>query len=259
MDTTYFLPLFGFLIGFLIVSIGGGGGAFYVGVLTAVYNVSPPVAASVSLATMIPSTIIGGYSHYKSGNVHVKLAMTMLLFGAAGTVVSSFFAHSFPITYYQIAFAVFMIHMGIKTTRSYMRRRSNFQKELKDINSRSALYIAAGYGIVAGLMSGLLGASGGGALTTGLIVMGCEAFAVAGTSVVAIMGIVVTGVIVHSSLGNVDWTLAGLLAAGSVPGAMLGPMLLRKIDQKKFEAFIIPFVIVTSFLMGGVILYRVFR
>lgn len=57
------LPIVGFLIGLIIISFGGGGGAFYVGILTAFFNIPPSVAASTSLATMIPTTATGAFSH----------------------------------------------------------------------------------------------------------------------------------------------------------------------------------------------------
>ncbi len=54
-----YLPLIGFFAGMLIISLGGGGGAVYVGVLTGLCGIAPDVAASVSLATAIPTTLMG--------------------------------------------------------------------------------------------------------------------------------------------------------------------------------------------------------
>ncbi len=52
----YLLPFLGFLIGLLVTLIGGGGGIFYVLILTLGYNISMPMAVSTSLATIIPTT-----------------------------------------------------------------------------------------------------------------------------------------------------------------------------------------------------------
>jgi uncharacterized membrane protein YfcA len=78
------LPLVGFLIGLLVISLGGGGGMFYVGVLTAFFNIPPAIAASTSLATMIPAVALGSYSHWKAGNVNMKVGSIMLAGGMVG-------------------------------------------------------------------------------------------------------------------------------------------------------------------------------
>ena len=43
-----------------------------------------------------------------------------------------------------------------------------------------------------------------------------------GTSLAAIAILAVPGTITHAFLGHVDWTIAGLLAVGVIPGAWLG-------------------------------------
>ena len=55
MGTYIALPIVGFIVGLLIVSLGGGGGAVYVGILTVFFHISPAIAASTSLATTIPT------------------------------------------------------------------------------------------------------------------------------------------------------------------------------------------------------------
>lgn len=83
------LPIIGFLVGLLIVSLGGGGGAIYVGVLTTLFNVPPAVAASTSLAAAIPTAGVGAFSHWRVGNVNVRVGAIMIGAGAAGTILGS--------------------------------------------------------------------------------------------------------------------------------------------------------------------------
>ncbi len=61
MGTYIALPIVGFVVGLLIVSLGGGGGAVYVGILTVFFHISPAIAASTSLATTIPTTAVGAF------------------------------------------------------------------------------------------------------------------------------------------------------------------------------------------------------
>ena len=83
------LPIVGFLIGLLIISLGGGGGGIYVGILTAFFNVPPAIAAATSLATIIPTTTIGTISHWKAGNVNRTLGLIMIIGAGVGAIVGS--------------------------------------------------------------------------------------------------------------------------------------------------------------------------
>jgi uncharacterized membrane protein YfcA len=64
------LPLFGFIIGLLVTALGGGGGSLYVPILT-LFGVTPQVAVATSLATVLPTTAAGAYSHHRMGNIDV--------------------------------------------------------------------------------------------------------------------------------------------------------------------------------------------
>src|SRR5574344_438918 len=92
----FLLPFMGFLVGLLIISLGGGGGGIYVGILTAIFNVPPAIAASTSLATIIPTTAIGTVSHWKAGNITPRLGFIMLIGGSIGAIVGSLFSDVFP-------------------------------------------------------------------------------------------------------------------------------------------------------------------
>ncbi|MEA4933098.1 MAG: sulfite exporter TauE/SafE family protein [Lawsonibacter sp.] len=58
------------MVGLLIISLGGSGGAVYVWILTVFFHIPPGIAASTSLATTIPTTAVGTFSHWKAGNVN---------------------------------------------------------------------------------------------------------------------------------------------------------------------------------------------
>ena len=72
------LPIIGFFIGLIIVSLGGGGGAMYVGILSGLCGLPPDVAASTSLVTAMPTTLAGTLSHWRAGNVNFRLGLCVL-------------------------------------------------------------------------------------------------------------------------------------------------------------------------------------
>lgn len=113
------LPVIGFLIGLLIISLGGGGGGIYVGILTAFFNVSPAIAASTSLATIIPTTAIGTFSHWKAGNINLRFGLTMSIGGILGAIIGSLFSSVFPQNLYNKFTGIILIFLSIQMLISF--------------------------------------------------------------------------------------------------------------------------------------------
>ena len=105
-------------------------------------------------------------------------------------------------------------------------------------------------------MSGLVGVSGTAPIVAGLTVLGCGALETVGTSVLVLVGISVTGFGMHLGLGNVQWHLVGLLAAGTVTGAFLAPILLKRIRKATLEKVLPPVLIVMTLLMGAIVISK---
>lgn len=252
------LPVVGFLVGILIVSLGGGGGVVYVGVLTAFFNVPPAIAASTSLATIIPTTATGAFSHWKAGNVKLRFGLTMLIGGALGSVAGSLCSGLLPKSLYNKLTGILMVLLGVQMLVSFLRKRkkSGTEKQTDDARSRSDTLKAVLFGILGGAMSGLIGLSGGGPIVAGLAILGCSALETVGTSVLVLLGISITGFCMHLGLGSVEWKLVGLLAIGTMSGAFVGPLLLKRIDKIKMEKFLQPVLLVMTVAMGSLLLFK---
>lgn len=85
-----------FLIGFFVISTGGGGAALYLGVLTGLCGLSAAHAVDTSLLTAIPALCFGALSFYRHGNVNVKLARQFLYFALPTVIVASLLARYIP-------------------------------------------------------------------------------------------------------------------------------------------------------------------
>ncbi|MBN2405822.1 MAG: sulfite exporter TauE/SafE family protein, partial [Coriobacteriia bacterium] len=89
------------------------------------------------------------------------------------------------------------------------------------VRSRTMGYI--GLGLMTGLYSGFLGLGGGFIVVPTLIRwFGFDAKRAIGTSLVVVSVLAVPGSITHYLLGHVDLLLAGTMALGVVPGALVG-------------------------------------
>jgi len=227
MTTLIALPIVGFLIGILVIAMGGGGGAIYVGVLTLGFGLSPGLAASTSLATIIPTAI-------------------------AGTFLSAVI----PEAVYRYIFGGFLTLIGLQMGLTAIRRRRGTTEGTKKRPRGARLGAGAAFGLAGGLMAGLMGVSGGGPIVAGLVVMGCTSLESIGTSVFVLVGVAAAGFAAHAGIGVVDWRLAALLGAGTVSGAFVGPFLLGKIDKRRLERILMPVLAALIAITGILLLVR---
>lgn len=257
MGTLIALPIVGLLVGVLIVTFGGGGGGIYVGILILLFHISPAVAASTSLATIIPTTAVGAFSHWRAGNVNLRFGLTMLIGGAVGAVAGSLLSGVFPQNLYNKLTGIIMLALAAQTLFSLLRKKRHPAETAPEAeNSKTRTVKAVLFGLLGGVMSGLVGLSGGGPISAGLMILGCTALETVGTSVLVVLGIAVTGFLAHLGAGNIDWRLVGLLALGTMCGAFIGPLLLKRADKKKLEKVLQPAIFLMIVAMGGVLICK---
>jgi len=253
------LPLVGFLIGLLIISLGGGGGGIYVGILTAFFNVPPAIAAATSLATIIPTTTIGTISHWRAGNVNLRLGLTMMGGAILGAIVGSSCSDLLPQSLYTKLTGILLLILGVQMILAYRKRKQkkNWQQTILPVKGiNTSTFKAIIYGFLGGAMSGLVGVSGTTPIVAGLTVLGCTALQTVGTSVFVLVGISITGFLMHLRLGNVSWHLVGLLVIGTMSGAFLGPVLLKQFSKEKLEQVLPPLLIVLTLVMGTMVMLK---
>jgi uncharacterized membrane protein YfcA len=260
----YCLPVAGLLIGILISLIGGGGGIFYIAILTGLFSIPMNQAVSVSLATIIPTTFAASISHFKAGNVNINVGLVLSAGGIIGVIAGSFLLGLLSLNVLKIVFGLFMLFMaGQMIFKTYRSKKSSnkgqkiLEKEYITVNivKKKKIFTfknfkGLSFGFFGGIMSGLLGVSGTPPILAGLYNMKLSSVQVVGTSVMVLFFIALSGVITHTAFGHLDWYLVALLAVGTITGAILGPILGKKIDEKKLEKFYTPFFIVFIFLMG---------
>jgi len=257
----YVLPVAGLAIGLLISFMGGGGGIFYVGMLTGLFAISMDQAVSVSLATIIPTTLAASISHYRAGNVKPKIGFLLVAGGIVGVVAGSYLVTIIPVKVLKIIFGIFLLVMGtgmvISRKKKQVKEEVSESGQFEEPNANeskpiSKLFIVKGlvFGLLGGLMSGMLGVSGTPPILAGLYSMGLSSLEVVGTSVMVLFFIAITGVVTHSAFGTLNWLLVILLASGTITGAILGPLLGKRINKIALERFYGPFFIVFILLMG---------
>jgi uncharacterized membrane protein YfcA len=80
-----------------------------------------------------------------------------------------------------------------------------------------------------------------------------------GTSLVAIVLLVIPGTVVHAALGHVDWALFAVLVVGSVPGARIGAKLALGAAEQALRPVVATFLLVVALAYGAIELARAVR
>lgn len=251
----YILTIIGLLAGLFIISLGGGGGAVYVGVLTGLCDIPPDIAASTSLATVIPTAMMGAFSHYRAGNVHRHLALYLLAGCIPGAIVGSFFSTLLPLWIYNKMTGMILLVLALQMAWTCIRPPKHEVHNESDLTKKDKVK-AGGFGIIGGLLCGLVGLSGGGPITAGLFILGCTPLAAVGTSVFVICVMSIVGFLMHLSVGRVDWDLVKYLLSGTLIGAFLGPWLMSKLDRNKVNRVLRPIVAVVNLTMSIMVLMK---
>ena len=231
------LPLLGFMIGFLTSLIGGGGGFFFIPVLILIYSVPAQIAVPTSLAASLPICIAGSVGHYRQGNINLRIGSIFALAGIIGAISGAGLTSLITPEQLKTSFGIYSVlialHMIINTWRVKKSRtynEDNYDKlNLKKITKSSV------YGFFSGIITGTFGTSGAAPALAGLFTMRMPIKLVVGTSLLVVLVNAVSALAAHFLVGKIDLTLVYFLTAGTIIGALTGPKLLAgiKIGSKE--------------------------
>jgi len=113
-------------------------------------------------------------------------------------------------------------------------------------------------GLMAGLITGVIGAGGGYVLTPALMSIGVKGIMAVGTDQFHLFAKAIMGTVIHKKLGNVNFWIAVWFVVGSVTGATCGGILNRAVYQKSpalSDAFISLVYVVILGILGIYALY----
>lgn len=243
------------LIGLSLGLIGGGGSILTVPVLVYLFAVDPLLATSYSLFVVGATSLVGAISNYKK---HLVNLPTALLFGISSIttvfltrkfIIPKIPVHigtigGFEITDALLTMLLFAILMVLASV-SMIRNGNNNIAENEVKNKKIKFVRLTVYGILIGIVTGLLGAGGGFLLIpTLVIIVGLPMKEAVGTSllIIAMNSLIgFTGDIGHFSI---DWRFLLEITAMAVAGVIAGGLLSKKIKAGSLKKFFGWFVLV---------------
>lgn len=225
-------------VGIALGLLGGGGSILTVPLLAYVAGMDAKQAIATSLLVVGVTSAVGAVSHARAGRVQWRTGLIFGTAGMAGAYVGGVLARFIPGSILLIGFALMMIATAIAMLRG--RRMDVESVEVP----RIPVVKVVGEGLLVGLVTGLVGAGGGFLVVPALALLGGLPMPVAvGTSLIVITMKSFAGLAGYLSSVHIDWTVALMVAAAAVAGALIGARLTAMVNpdtlRKAFGWFVL--------------------
>lgn len=236
--------LIGLAAGLLSGLFGVGGGIVMTPGIQVLLGTSPIVALATPLPVILPTALTGAITYARAREVDLRAAAWMIASGFGGAAGGAALTELIDTRLLLVATALLLGWQAVGVLRGARGRRATAAQ----VGVGPLLMIGLG----AGLVSGLLGV-GGGLVMVPLLSgwLGMPLKLVLGTSLAAIVALVIPGTIVHASLGNIDWAICIALIVGGVPGALLGARLALGTRERTLRMAVGSFLLVIALAYGA--------
>lgn len=251
----------GLVVGFFSGLLGIGGGTLLVPAFKLGFAMDAIASTATSLFTIIPTSISGFVTHVRRGTCIPKIGLAAGLAGAATSPLGVWLASRSPdwaimlVAALVIGYSAYtMLRKGLKMPKVAIRKEEGALADpipaAPQVTGRMAVQ-AALIGLVAGVISGYVGVGGGFIMIPLFMsVLGTPMKLTSGTSLIAVMILAIPGVVYQGLLGNVDWLAGIAVAAGSIPGAMLGARLIPRVPERILRILFGCFLLVAAGLLA---------
>lgn len=225
----FFLVIIGFLAGLLGGIIGTGGCSVMLPAIHFWMGYPADIAVGTTLFAVIFTAISGGYGHLIRKNLDVKATLWLGLSGIVGVVVGSWL-FTFLVTQAKLLGLILglaFLWPSVRMTWEGIGRGKGGAQEGADIPG--PVWGWAFFGLLIGILTGVVGLGGGYALVPGLIYLfGAPVYVTMGSSLATMIPLAVVGGGIKLAQGFVALGAGLLLAAGTVVGAQFGAAIIKQ-------------------------------
>jgi uncharacterized membrane protein YfcA len=187
---------------------------------------SPAAGAGANIGVSAVAALAAAVAHIRAGRIDWRLFAWMAPPSMAGAVLGGLLSGEVPGNALLIAIGVTLLAFGVDLLRPKPDSR---RSESERVSPAAAVVTGAVIGLLGGFVGLILGAL---RLPALLRFVGADAFRAVGTNAAVGFFLGVAGVFGHLP-GGVDWTLLGIGAATSAPGAILGARLTGRLDERQ--------------------------
>ncbi len=258
MDPATLAVMLGALIGAVMALTGAGGGVMAIPLL--VFGLHMPVheAAPVGLLAVGLAAALGAAIGSRRGIVRYRAAALIGIVGMLTAPVGVALAHQLPSRPLLGAFAVVLMYAAWRMLKRPLLSAALAEDVICRVNkvdhrltwTLPCARALTGTGLMAGLLSGLLGVGGGFVIVPALSrYTDLEIRSIQVTSLAVIALVSLSGVSAAALRQPLPWAVALPFAAGAVVALLLGQQLARKLDAKWLQQAFAWFCVLVAVLM----------
>jgi uncharacterized protein len=209
---------------------------------------SPAAGAGANIGVSAVAALASATSHIRAGRIDWRLFAWMAPPSMLGAVAGGLLSGAVPANALLVVIGVTLLAFGADLVRSKPDGR---RADPRGFSARAVILTGALIGLLGGFVGLILGAL---RLPALLRFVGAEPFRAVGTNAAVGFCLGVAGVFGHLP-GGVDWTLLGVGAATSVPGAIVGARLTGRLDERQlFRAIgVVLLVAGTAMILQGIL------
>lgn len=240
-------------LGFLLGLVGAGGAGLMITLLTVGYDVPIHTALGVALASMAFGMFSGTISHYREGDVNVRLGCVVGCAGIVGAFLGSRLASALPtkeltnVTASLMAFSTVILYFQLfhkEKVQGFVKRHSASMVGTK------FYVVGVLMGIFTGFLSGAFGIGATAFIQIGLMLFfGVELYIAVGTTMMIILPISISGGLGYLVSGHLDLYVFLQSFIGLTSGTYIGAKFTRLIP-----ATILRYVMVSMPISGAIML-----
>src|SRR3954462_11801313 len=231
--------VFGLGVGILIGLTGIGGGSLMTPLLIVVAGIKPRVALGADLSYGAITKTLGGWRVWRNGQVDLTLSKWLAAGSVPGSLAGvlildrlhSAYGEGFDDTLlYCVSGALLVVSVAILFRALFLPGAALRERPAVPLAGRTKA-LAAGIGLVLGLILGLTSVGSGALIGLALImVFRLTPHRVVGTDVFHAAILLWVAGTAHWISGNVDFTLMANILIGSLPGVYVGTLLLPRVS-----------------------------
>lgn len=120
--------IFAGVISGIFTSLGMGGGAILIIILTIILNVEQKTAQQVNLIFFVCSSLISIILNLKEKRIKIREIYLVIIFGIIGTIIGTNIALKIDVKILRKAFGIFLLIMAIIETTSIFKEILNKRK-----------------------------------------------------------------------------------------------------------------------------------
>jgi uncharacterized membrane protein YfcA len=235
----------GFVSGVLSGLFGVGGGIVMTPGIQVLLGAPAIIALATPLPAIVPTALTGAVTYRRADEVDLRAARWLILGGLPGSAAGAQLAEIVQAHLLLVITAALLAWQAAGILRDAQHPVARTARD-----GSPAAFI--GIGLAAGFVSGLLGV-GGGIVIVPLMagVMNMPLKSALGTSLAAIVVLVIPGTIVHALNGNIDWAIFAALVVGAVPGARIGASFALGARERTLRVLVGAFLLIVALAYGA--------